>query len=581
MKQNRPGILAVRAVNQYRRYDVLTYLGLRYYLENSAARTDQWAKQVATDLVLTRSHLPYFRTYHFKEATINGGIENRPIYLPCANEALAESALLEECAKHPQAFSNQSCVFSYQLNREENRSGIFVHYFEGLHARHKAIADACETYPDGVVQYIDIKKFYPSISTGMAISAWRQHSENADLLPRFRELGEKLVYDHGQIVRKNEKGILTGPMFGHFIGNLVFQELDEEFTSSLPAEYFRYVDDITLVGDLDAVEKSLKIIRERLDQVGFVLHDISSPKSIRESSDEWLKGRDDYQVDQNSASWMQFIGNLKRFLFYMPKERENLKNAFRDEGYRIPVRDYSIMARDRNFIGHISYWAKSSWFRSKLHAITIKSLLDQARTLRNSYEMEYRNLVDGANSLSGFERKRRVTKLRFHAGRLIYLATDDTLSSLWPLASGVPELHLHVKIMESMVSGKIDSLLALGSNAAQAAAQPLKAAAKECTTVLQRLPEAEELALAVFILNGLPVKRLEPLLTGESELMRFAVNGADPSLMKSVSPFIQEVACLHGIAEKPRHSELLEIAFDADEEFALDALDQLDSVLSP
>ena len=35
---SRPGILAVRAVNQYRRRDVLPYLGLRYYLYNNAAR---------------------------------------------------------------------------------------------------------------------------------------------------------------------------------------------------------------------------------------------------------------------------------------------------------------------------------------------------------------------------------------------------------------------------------------------------------------------------------------------------------------------------------------------------------------
>jgi hypothetical protein len=38
----RPGILAVRAVNQYRRREVFAYLGLRYYLENTAARSDTW-----------------------------------------------------------------------------------------------------------------------------------------------------------------------------------------------------------------------------------------------------------------------------------------------------------------------------------------------------------------------------------------------------------------------------------------------------------------------------------------------------------------------------------------------------------
>jgi hypothetical protein len=151
MKRLRPSILSARAVNQYRRRDVLTYLGLRYYLHNTAARTDYWARQVATDLVLTRTDLPYFRALHFKDSAPGGQVEHRPIFLPSANEALAEAALLDECANHPQAFANPTCVFSYELSRGEERKGIFQPYFGGLQKRHQAIAEACDAYPNGVV----------------------------------------------------------------------------------------------------------------------------------------------------------------------------------------------------------------------------------------------------------------------------------------------------------------------------------------------------------------------------------------------------------------------------------------------
>jgi hypothetical protein len=89
MKRLRPSILSARAVNQYRRRDVLTYLGLRYYLHNTAARTDHWARQVATDLVLTRTDLPYFRALHFKDSASAGQVEHRPIFLPSANLTFA------------------------------------------------------------------------------------------------------------------------------------------------------------------------------------------------------------------------------------------------------------------------------------------------------------------------------------------------------------------------------------------------------------------------------------------------------------------------------------------------------------
>jgi hypothetical protein len=63
----RPGRIATKAVNQYRRRDVFAYLGLRYYLESTSARSDQWARQVATTLVLRRKSPGYLRVDHFKE----------------------------------------------------------------------------------------------------------------------------------------------------------------------------------------------------------------------------------------------------------------------------------------------------------------------------------------------------------------------------------------------------------------------------------------------------------------------------------------------------------------------------------
>jgi hypothetical protein len=81
MPRQRAGILAVRAVNQYRRRDVLTYLALRYYLDNEAARTDHWVKEVATDLILKRSNQPYFRAFHFKDGSHRSGVEHRLMFL--------------------------------------------------------------------------------------------------------------------------------------------------------------------------------------------------------------------------------------------------------------------------------------------------------------------------------------------------------------------------------------------------------------------------------------------------------------------------------------------------------------------
>ena len=50
--------------------------------------------------------------------------------------------------------------------------------------------------------------------------------------------------------------------------------------------------------------------------------------------------------------------------------------------------------------------------------------------------------------------------------------------------------------------------------------------------------------------------------------------------MKAEYPFMRALACLHRVAESPRHPDLLDSAFDVDDEFMLDAADQIQQSIS-
>ena len=580
IKRQRPGVLAVRAVNQYRRRDVLTYLALRYYLDNDAARSVQWAREVATDLVLTRSAPAYFQALHFKDLSQRQGVDHRQMLLPAANEALAEAALLAECAKHPQAFGNPACVFSYPLNSGDDRSGIYEHYSKGLRNRHDAIARACDEMPDGVVQYIDLKKFYPSIAISTAHEVWRRSATGARLGSRWQSLGDKLLADHGS-TSAEKPSILTGPMFSHLIANLVLRPLDDEFASNANVRYFRYVDDITLVGTRDHVTQALREIRDRVQSLGLAVHDDHSPKSLRLSSGEWLVGRGDFHDSRRQISWMTFIGDLKRYLLANPDVHGQLRESFTNAGLRIPVRDYSSAIFEGSYLERIGKWAERAWFRKKVRAISVDSLLKQALWLRGTYEREFNALMDGFHKESAYERKRRIPKLRYRAGRLSYLATEDSLATLAEQANSIRDLHLQSIVMEAVANGKIDSLLRLGTNAAQAAAQPMRAGNKAASFQTRELSDAESQGLAVFRLNGVDLASTVAQISGETDLLSFAQYGASSTLMKSSDHFMSELACLHGISDQPRHAAILESVFDEDEQLAMDAVDQLGQSLSP
>lgn len=579
-KRQRPGVLAVRAVNQYRRRDVLTYLALRYYLDNTAARTDHWAREVATGLVLTRSRPIYFRALHFKEFSQRQDVDHRQMLLPGANEALAEAALLDECSRHPQAFGNLPCVFSYPLNSGDDRSGVFEHYSNGLRNRHEAIAKACDETPDGVVQYIDLRKFYPSIAVPTALDVWRQAADRAGLAPRWRELGDRLLVDHGS-VSTDKPSILTGPMFSHLIANLLLRSLDLEFSFNSEVRYFRYVDDITLVGSKEQVDRALRGIRARADALGLAVHDDNSPKSLRLSSRDWLVGRHDFHDSQRPISWMTFVGDMKRFLLANPEARDPLQKTFASAGLRIPVRDYSSAVFERSYLERIAKWAERAWFQKKVRSVSIDSLVTQALWLRRSYENEFAALMDGFHKVSAYERKRRIPKLRYRAGRLSYLATEESLAELAKHGGQISDLHLHSTIMTAVASGDINPVLLLGTNAAQAAAQPMRAGNKLATFKSRDLTDAESQALAVFHLNGVNMATAPTEDGRETTLLSFAEHGASPDLMRSPDPFMSEFSCLHGLSDRPRHAATLESVFDEDEQLALDAVDQLGQSPSP
>ena len=272
----------------------------------------------------------------------------------------------------------------------------------------------------------------------------------------MRDVGEKLLLDHGEVGEGNVPGILTGPMLSHMVGNLVLRDLDEYCARSLPLRYFRYVDDITLVGSADAVSKATNDIRSRLADIGLTLHEDDSPKTIEVPTSEWLTARDDYRKSRQDISWPSLIGDLKKYLILNPEGRDILGQAFRESGFRIPVFNYGNAVFEGGHLERVVYLAKRMWYRRKSQNVTIENLLAQARALRTRYHQEFLSLAEEVHSANAFQKKRRIPKLRYRAGRLVYLSTDETLNDLANVSKEIPELHFHSHVMAAVATGNVD-----------------------------------------------------------------------------------------------------------------------------
>jgi hypothetical protein len=584
MHSARPSTAAVRAVNQYRRRDVLTYLSLRYYLQNSAARRPGWGVTVAIPLVTQRTLLPYFHARHFKDRGDDGEAHHRSMHLPAANEALAEAVLLEACAAAP-GFENPKNVYSYDLATGDEKEGIFRNYFIGLRRRHDDIALACKEEPKAVVRYGDIQRFYPSIGVDVALDAWRDQCERSNVPKRLFELGAKLVDDHRAVQTKvtgtGGGGVLTGPMFSHLLGNLVLRGVDDQMGRLHGVRYFRYVDDIVLVGTERAVEGGYARLWSMLSDLGLRLHDDTSAKHLVVGGREWLRGEHDFQDTRRSNHWKNLVGGLKQYLVAHPGEGPMVQAALQDEGVRLPVLDYANAIRERSYLMRLRELAAYRWFRSRVRRRALLDLIDQMKNLRETYHREAQVLLDKVETLDGYDRKRAIPKLRYRLGRLSFLAGPHALSALAEQARRIPELAFHAAVLEAVASGDVDKVLSFGTNAVQAVAQILRAANKPALIANPVDTEVRTQGAAVLAFNGVEITGGGGGNWRNDDLVRLAMHGADYNLMTSPDAFLRELACLHGHSDQPRHPEMLETAFDEAQELSLDVLNELQGSVSP
>ena len=571
----RPQLLALRAANQYRTRDIMAYLGLRYYFANQCARRNRWAEEVSSHLVMSRSSGAYFQSLHFKDMCGDGQVSHRDIFLPGPNESFAEAALLAECSRNA-AFRSPDFVFSYRLAEGEDTQGVYKPYFSGLQERQQQIAAACTADTSQVVRYTDIKRFYPNISSELAINAWRKACDVAQMAPRFRELGMKLLADHALAGQNatHGKGLLTGPMFSHLIANLVLREVDEAMSAAFPNRYFRYVDDVVLVGSPAEVATGRSQLAVLLSELGLDLHEADAGKDFVLAAGNWLVGETDF-CGNDSQGWMFFARDLKQFLISQASSRARLAARFAEEGFRIPLPDYSVEVSDARYQDRFfDHLRRYPWLLRKIFRQTTPTmLLLSAQILRAGYTERLIQILEVGPTSDGYARKRAIPKIRYFAGRLLYLARPEDLPLIAERLRQYPELTMLAEILHAVGTRDVTRLLRMGGNAAQSAAQALKLTPGEIICRVESWEAAERQGLAILRANGISVAG-----PADDELNHFALwQERGHGLMASGDPFIQEMACLHGISEHPRHPGILETALDRGEELAFDATTPIDT----
>lgn len=566
MKKNK---LSIRLINQLRYRDIFSYFSIKYLYLNSLAQKDDWAVKIAKHLVLNNASLSYFPISNFKEIDGNGKILHRQIFIPTSVESIAEAVLIEECSKHS-SFDLLPCVYSYRQASKEETNGVYEPYYIGLKQRHKEIALNCRNNKEHFVYFFDIKKFYPNIKIDKAVEAWNNCCESSSIDVEYKKLGLKLLENHARANKELgfSDGMLTGPLFSHLIANIILKETDSVLYKKFGKRYLRYVDDITLIGTINEIEDGKKIIEEMISLLGLELHPESSDKNISVTAEEWLTSERDYD-DMLSTKWMFFIGNLKRYLVFSPRNHDQLNDEFLRRKIRLPLKIYIENAKKNEYIEKIkkSILKYKEWYILKLKSINVNSLVNEALEIKRDFLHALNKVIDEVDLDNKFQRKRAVSKIRFLLGRLFYLLDEDELLSISERIEGIEELKMHYEMLLSFSSGDVSKIIAMGSNVSQSAAQILKIYGKKVKIdINNEIDAVSRQGLAIFRANQIEIEGPD-----DDELNIFFKQGClNNELLLSKNNFIKEIASLHGVSDKPRHEDLIKIALDKNEELFFD-----------
>jgi hypothetical protein len=554
-----PQNIAIKTLNQYRKRDIIAYLSLRYYLDSKCSRTDLWASEVAVKLALKNNTMNFLKTRHFKGVRENE-LKFRDIFLPSPNDMIAESQLIIECSKY-EAFRSTASVYSYLFSSDPK--SVYKQYVHGLKQRFESIRRVCMSNPSGEVLYVDIKSFYSSIKLTKVVEAWGAACENSKISDRYKELGFHFLNKY-QLIQENKKeaGLPVGPMFSHLLANITFKEIDRIMERTTNGRYWRYVDDIILVGQPSELESYFAELSKLVDDLGLEFHE--EGKTFRITTEKWLKNKQ--AIDKSlSKKWPQLIGKIKKFTVLHPTDVELLKELFVENNIRIEVLTLSKEVKSKSLGEKMINWLIKNF---QFNDVSPSEIMNDIYSLRKDLLEELSLTIEFVHK-NELELKTKATRLKYITGRLLYIANEEELKTISELLESIPELRLQYEISIAVQNEDITRIVKLGSNVAQAAAQVIKQKTNQVSCGSLDLGVHEYQALSIFEFHGIHVK-FNQEISSKDDLFDFAT-GKIESAINSENNFIDEFASLHGRKES-KHKETLESLFDENEELSFDVI---------
>jgi hypothetical protein len=572
------GTLAARALNNAWATHKPTYAALRLLLD-SVKDEGVLLERVLGRRIFKRTSWRYFGFLLTKDIAANGTPNYRNCIVGSPLTLLAESHILAEMAKES-AFEVPKCAYSYRWPRSPENGRNFEYYFDGYRKRNAAIATQLQHNRDGIAVVFDIKRFYPTIDT---VKLRRNLESRLKTIADAERRAAIAKFTFGMLDLKSpvtSHGIPIGPDLSHVLGHVALADVDAEMSKYYGERYHRYVDDMIVVCDKGEAVGVQASLQKLLDRENLSLND---DKRDIVTAREW----NDYSPQTEKADSHDVFELLRsrivRYLIEKPDNGKALADAFRNEGFSIPVGRLGSLARSKRYHSYLVLKTIFNWLfnRREEPALSLIELTAYAKEVRGRYLLDLYQQSSVPLAPSSMRRRWQVQQWRRLVSRLIYLLSPGDFKSLLASVPNIEELAEARQVLTAIAEGDCTNLVDKPGRAISTFAQVWQVYGKSqpklrWDAIRVTRPEAGALCdLAMMVSAAVPdvfSQSLAKQFPGTSLLLDLSRHAATPTERPIAQSYLDEVSLLMAGKDSQTIASLFTTRHDEREDFGLDAL---------
>lgn len=361
------------------------------------------------------------------------GTTNKPEYrdylAPSPSTAAAEAFILNGLSEEL-AFTRLKNVYSYIRSKNGSQYN-YEYYLPNYQKRNSDILNSLNEHKGSVVLFLDIKNFYASVDKFELLSKIKKHEVLGDKKNSFA-----LDFLINQL-EQSPSGIPIGTELSHLLADVYLSSLDECLGKLLNSNYFRYVDDVTIVCRPDEVKLYEKFVSDHAASLGLSLNEkkrevFSASQWLNEMDTSPVAGGDFYSYCQMLGEWID--GDKERMSW--------LDCELKNEGFQIPLNKIFIRQGKSNKL----FFEKT----------TEHNLIEKSKLMREKY---LNALDDVSENLTNNSSRWYLQKTKRAINPLFYLLNKESYPIITATAKESYKLKTQEEVSSAIYSNACESII--------------------------------------------------------------------------------------------------------------------------